>query len=136
MKKILFLSAGTPCRAIVSKAIMEKDLNGKKEIVSFDGAGIKSDANINENALKILQEEKIDISLLQPKTLSDVAENEYDLILTICEHSKELCPTFPQQVPSIHLEFPVIDQEDEETCREFVAKLRKVAKDIILKELA
>lgn len=134
MKKVLFLSAGSPCRAVVAKAILSKDLKENKE-VSFDGAGIDENKKINENAIKILQEEGIDLETLSPKILKDVKENHYDLVLTICEHSKEICPKFPKQIPTIHLEFPIIDNENEKTCREFVARLRKVAEPIILREL-
>jgi arsenate reductase len=135
MKKVLFLSAGTPCRAVMAKAILTKDLKEKSEIF-FDGAGIENNKEINDNAIKILVEEGIDISSLMPKILSDVAESDYDLVVTICEHSKEICPVFPKAIPTIHLEFPIIDQEDEKTCREFVARLRRLAAPIILRELS
>lgn len=135
MKRVLFLSAGTPCRAVMAQAIMQKDLKESSDVI-FDGAGIEDNSSINENAIKILVEEGIDISKLEPKTLESVKENPYDLILTICEHSKEICPTFPNAIPTIHLEFPVIDAEDESTCREYVAKLRKVAKPLLQRELA
>lgn len=68
MKKVLFLSAGSPCRAVVAKAILSKDLKENKE-VSFDGAGIDENKKINENAIKILQEEGIDLETLSPKIL-------------------------------------------------------------------
>ncbi len=135
MKKVLFLSAGTPCRAVMAKAIMTKDFIEQNDI-EFDGAGIEDNQEINENAMKILLEEGVDLSTLVPKTLSHVMDNEYDLVVTICHYSKEICPVFPHNIPTIHLEFPIIDSEDEKTCREFVAKLRRVAKPVIQKELA
>lgn len=134
MKKVLFLSSGSPCRAVMAKAIMTKDFLENKDVV-FDGAGIEENKKINENAMKILQEEGVDITTLIPKTIADVKENEYNLVITICNHAKEICPIFPNSVPTLHLEFPIIDDEDEKTCREFVAKVRKVAKPTILREL-
>lgn len=134
MKSVLFLSAGSPCRAIMAKSILTKDLEVEKFL--FDGAGLEGDYEVNDNALKIIQEEGIDPQSLEPKILSDVIDNSYDLVITICNHSKEICPTFPQPIPTIHLEFPVIDKEDEKTCRDFVAKVRKVAATVILKELS
>ncbi len=103
--------------------------------MNFIGAGLENNNVINENAMKILVEEGIDISKLAPKTLQDVEENDFDLILTICSHSKEMCPKFPKVVPTIHMEFPVIDNENEATCRALVQKIKTQVKAIILKSI-
>ncbi len=134
MKNILLLSAGSPCRAIMAETILKKYIDESLGL-NFIGAGLENNNVINENAMKILVEEGIDISKLAPKTLQDVEENDFDLILTICSHSKEMCPKFPKVVPTIHMEFPVIDNENEATCRALVQKIKTQVKAIILKSI-
>ncbi len=134
MKKVLLLSAGNPCRAIIAASILTKYVDANLDI-NFVGAGLENNNIINENAMKILIEEGIDISKLSPKILEDVEDSDFDLILTICSHSKEKCPKFPKITPTIHMEFPVIDNEDEATCRALVQRIKTKAKSIILKSI-
>ena len=135
MKKVLLLSSGSPCRAIMAETILKKYVDKNLEL-DFVGAGIEKDNEINKNAMKILAEEGIEVEKLKPKILNEVEEEDFDLILTICSHSKEICPQFPRRVPTLHMEFPVIVNEDETTCRELVHKIKTKVKDLIVRELS
>lgn len=134
MKKVLLLSAGSPCRAIMAESILTKYIDESLNI-DFVGAGLENNDTINENAMKILVEEGIDVSKLTPKTLKDVEDGDFDLILTICSHSKEICPKFPRITPTIHMEFPVIDNEDESTCKALAQRIKTKIKPLILKSI-
>jgi len=134
MKKVLLLSAGSPCRAIMAEAILTKYVDENLDI-DFVGAGLEDNSTINENAIKILIEEGIDVSKLTPRILEDVEDNDFDLVLTICSHSKEICPKFPKITPTIHMEFPVIDNEDEATCKALAQRIKTKVKPIILKSI-
>ena len=132
MKRVLLLSAGSPCRAIMAEAILKKYTNEVDDI-EFIGAGLERNEHINESAIEVLKEEGIDISNLTPKVLDDVVEDSFDLVLTICSHSREICPKFPRRVPTIHMEFPIIENENKETCKELAQRLKTKVKPIILK---
>ena len=134
MKKVLLLSAGSPCRAIMAESILKKYVDESFDI-DFVGAGLEGNSTINENAMKILIEEGIDVTKLTPKTLEDVEDFDFDLVLTICSHSKEICPKFTRVTPTIHMEFPIIDNEDEATCKALAEKIRTKVKPIILKSI-
>lgn len=134
MKKVLLLSAGSPCRAIMAESILTKYVD-KNLNVEFIGAGLEKDTIINENAMKILIEEGIDVSKLRPKILEDVEDGDFDLVLTICSHSKEICPKFPRIAPTIHMEFPIIDNEDEATCKDLAHRIKTKVQPIILKSI-
>jgi arsenate reductase len=134
MKKVLLLSAGSPCRAIMAEAILKKYID-KNEEIDFIGAGLEDNNTINENAMKILKEEGIDVNQLNPKVLEDVENTYFDLVLTICSHSKEICPQFPRPAPTIHMEFPIIENENETTCRDLVQKIKQKVKPIILRNI-
>jgi len=134
MKKVLLLSAGSPCRAIMAESLLKKYVDTNLNI-DFVGAGLENNSTINENAMKILIEEGIDVSKLTPKVLEDVEDGDFDLVLTICSHSKEICPKFPRVTPTIHMEFPVIDNEDEATCKALAQRIKTKVAPIILKSI-
>jgi arsenate reductase len=134
MKRVLLLSAGSPCRAVMAEAILKKYID-KKENIDFVGVGIEPKNIINKNIMKILAEEGIDTSKLIPKILKDVEDIDFDLILIICSHSKEICPQFPRVVPTIHMEFPIINNENEVTCRALAQRIKSKVKPIILKSI-
>jgi len=134
MKKVLLLSAGSPCRAIMAESLLKKYVD-KILNIDFVGAGLEKNSIIDENAMKILIEEGIDVNKLTPRVLEDVEESDFDLVLTICSHSKEICPKFPKVTPTIHMEFPVINNEDEATCRALAQRIKTKIKPIILKSI-
>ena len=134
MKRVLLLSAGSPCRAIVAESILKKYIDHSLDI-DFVGAGLEVNNEINKNAMKILLEENIDVEKIVPKELKDVENMEFDLVITMCSHSKEVCPKFTKNVPTIHMEFPIIDNEDEATCRGLVKQIKNKLKPIILKSI-
>ncbi|WP_458699514.1 hypothetical protein ACKGJI_06695 [Sulfurospirillum sp. 1307] len=137
MKRVLLLSAGSPCRAIMAEGLLKKYINENNNIenIKFIGAGLESHDNINKNALKILKEEGINFSELKPRIIDDIVEEDFDLILTICSHSKEICPHFPKEISTIHMEFPIIDEENESTCKELAKRLKTKALPMILKSV-
>ena len=135
MKKVLLLSAGSPCRAIIAETILNKYID-KNLGIEFVGAGLEENTKINKNAMKLLVDEGVDIEKLKPKILSEVEDEDFDLILTICAHSKEICPLFPRVVPTIHMEFPTIIDEDETTCKELAMRIKTKVKPLIIRELS
>lgn len=134
MKKVLILSAGNPCRAIVAEALTTKYLRQDSGIEVI-GAGVSNDGSINAYAMDNLQKEGIDVSTLKPRELCDVLQDSYELIVTLCDHSKEQCPVFPRAVTTIHMGMPVIEN-DEEACEELFQKIKTKLVPLIESELA
>lgn len=74
---------------------------------------------LNQRAVRVMNEQSIDISRHYSKTLDDLKEIEFDLVITVCDHASESCPIFPGRVRVIHHNFddpPRLTQgiEDEE----------------------
>ena len=40
-----------------------------------------------------------------PRHLIAVINNDYDLVVTVCDHAQETCPMFPKPVKTIHVGF-------------------------------
>ena len=134
MKHVLLLSAGNPCRAIVAEALSNKYITNR-EPISVIGAGVSNDGTINQHAMKALEEEGINTQNLKPRMLEEVMHQPFDLVVTLCDHSRENCPVFPYSVSTIHMGFPVID-DDEAACKELIAKVKTKLVPLIQSELA
>lgn len=134
MKKVLLLCSGSPLRAAIAEEILRKniDINLDLELAS---AGLEKVDIINKTVIKILEEEGIDAKVLKPKVLDEVAEMDFDLIITMFAYSKEICPKFPKVVPTLHIEFPMIINENEVAYKALIEKVKTKVKEVLLKEL-
>ena len=100
-KRVLILCTGNSCRSIIAEAL----INAKLEGISADSSGVKASGRVNPNAKKLLEEKGIWKEEYHSKTLDTVINNDYDLIVTVCDHANETCPMFPKAVKVIHVGF-------------------------------
>lgn len=107
-KKVLVLCTGNSCRSIIAEALINAKLDG----ISAHSSGVKASGIVNPNAKKILEQKAIWKDKYHSKTLDTVLNNEYDLIITVCDHAKESCPIFPKPIPKIHVGFEDPDGKD------------------------
>lgn len=122
-KKVLILCTGNSCRSIIAEAL----INAKLEGISADSSGVKASGKVNPNAKKLLEKKGIWKSEYHSKTLETVIENDYDLIVTVCDHANETCPMFPKPIKKIHVGFEDPDGKGfeafEKTYKEIEEKL-------------
>ena len=100
-KKVLILCTGNSCRSIIAEAL----INSKLEGFSSDSSGVKASGRVNPNAQKLLEQKGIWDSKYHSKTIDKVIENEYDLVVTVCDNANETCPMFPNATKVIHVGF-------------------------------
>ncbi len=100
-KKVLVLCTGNSCRSIIAEALINAKLDG----VSADSSGVRASGRVNPNAQKLLSDKGIWKDEYHSKVLDTVIENEYDLVITVCDHANETCPMFPRPAPKIHVGF-------------------------------
>ena len=101
MKKVLILCTGNSCRSIIAEALINAKLDG----ISADSSGVRASGRVNPNAKKLLEEKGIWKEEYHSKTIDTVINNEYDLVVTVCDHANETCPMFPKAVKVIHVGF-------------------------------
>ena len=123
-KKVLVLCTGNSCRSIIAEAL----LNAKLEGVSADSSGVRASGKVNPNAEKLLKEKGIWKDEYHSKTLDEVIDNEYDLIVTVCDHAKETCPMFPRPAPKIHVGFEDPDGKGYEA---FEATYKEIEEELL-----
>jgi arsenate reductase len=67
-------------------------------------AGIEAHG-MNARAVRVMQEAGVDISRQSSKTVSQLLAEPLDLVITVCGHADEHCPTFPGNVRVVHVGF-------------------------------
>jgi arsenate reductase (thioredoxin) len=97
-KKLLILCTGNSCRSQMAEAYFRKFHGTTIEVFS---AGIEKHG-LNPTALRVLQEDGIDTTMLFSKTIEEIDYNTADILLTVCDHAKETCPVVPSQAKKSH----------------------------------
>jgi arsenate reductase len=101
-KKVLILCTGNSCRSIMAEALINAKLGDCVEAFS---SGIKASGKVNPNAQALLESKAYWRDDYHSKVIETVLNNEFDLVVTVCDHANETCPMFPKAVKTIHVGF-------------------------------
>ena len=107
-KKVLVLCTGNSCRSIIAEAVLNKYLDG----VSAYSSGVKASGKVNPNAKKVLQNDGSWDDKYHSKTLDEVLDIEFDMVVTVCDNAQENCPIFPKKTKVIHVGYEDPDGKD------------------------
>jgi arsenate reductase len=69
-------------------------------------AGTVPASRINAHAVKAMAEVGVFISSRRPKPAASLAGEAWDLVVTVCDHAREVCPFFAHPGEQIHVGFP------------------------------
>lgn len=131
-KNILFLCTGNSCRSQMAEGWGKKFLTEKFNIYS---AGTKKHG-LNPNAVEVMKEVGVDISLHTSNTTDELGETKMDLVFTVCSDAHETCPIFPGG-KIIHVGFDdpprlTKDLTDREEILSVYRRVRDEIKDFVL----
>ena len=101
-KNVLVLCTGNSCRSQMAEAILNQDMGSQVRGLS---AGTSPQPKVADGAIQALKLAGLPTAGLYPKTIDDVLNEHFDLVVTVCDNAKESCPIFPRPVPRIHLPF-------------------------------
>jgi arsenate reductase (thioredoxin) len=130
-KKVLILCTGNSCRSIIAEALINAKLDG----ISADSSGVRASGKVNPNAKKLLEEKGIWKEEYHSKTIDKVIDNDYDLIVTVCDHANETCPVFPKASKVVHIGFEDPDGKGFEAFEETYKEIETVLLPKILEIL-
>jgi len=99
--KVLFLCTGNSCRSQMAEG-WARQLRG--EAIEAYSAGIETHG-LNPHAVQVMAEAGVDISGQRSKNVAEVADVEFDIVVTVCGHAHETCPFFPGKATVIHVGF-------------------------------
>ncbi len=126
--KIGFICTGNSARSQIAEGYAKhfaRFTNIKVEVFS---AGSNPAGYVHPLAVKVMQEDFIDISKQWSKSLEDIPYNELDIVITLCGDAAESCPHVPSAYTE-HWDIPdpakISGSEDER-----IAFFRKVRDEI------
>jgi arsenate reductase (thioredoxin) len=127
--KILILCTGNSCRSQMAHGFLQSfDKNLK-----VCSAGTEPAKQVNPKAVKVMQEAGIDISSHVPKRVDQYLNDEWDYVITVCDHANETCPAFLGKVKNrLHIGFE--DPSHATGTEEFIWSKFRTVRDEIRKE--
>jgi arsenate reductase len=99
---VLVLCTGNSCRSQMAEVLLNHDLAGRVRALS---AGTRPQLKVADGAIAALKQAGLPTGGLQPKDIDAVMNEDIDLVVTVCDNAKEVCPIFPRPIPAIHLPF-------------------------------
>jgi len=133
MKNVLILCTGNSCRSIIAEALVNHYLGDK---ITAYSSGVRASGRVNPNARKVLEAHGIWRDEYHSKTLETMIDQEYDLVVTVCDHAKESCPMFPKPVKTVHVGFEDPDGKPYEAFEATFEEIKTTLLLVIEKELA
>ena len=98
---ILFLCTGNSCRSQMAEAWTKHLKHG--EITAFSAGIVRH--GLNPYAARAMEEAAVDMSGQHSKTVDELPESAFDVVVTLCGHAQETCPFFPGDVRRVHRGF-------------------------------
>lgn len=100
--KILILCTGNSCRSQMAHGFLQS-FDSKLIVRS---AGTEPATQVNPKAIEVMLESGIDIGGHTPRMVDQYLKEEWDYVITVCDHANETCPLFTGKVKNrIHLGF-------------------------------
>ena len=99
--RVLILCTGNSARSQMAEGILREDGGEMFEVFS---AGTRA-SFVRQEAIQAMAEIGIDISGHRSKNVDEFAGQEFDFVITVCDHANEICPVFPGKTRRIHHSF-------------------------------
>nr|WP_245529724.1 arsenate reductase ArsC [Calditerrivibrio nitroreducens] len=128
-KNLLFLCTGNSCRSQMAEGYGRIYLGDRYNVYS---AGTEKHG-LNPYMVKVMEEDGVDLSNHYSKTVSELKDIDFDIVVTVCGDANERCPVYLKRGKLIHKGFedPAKFQGDEEEKLEFFRKIRDQIKNYI-----
>jgi ArsR family transcriptional regulator, arsenate/arsenite/antimonite-responsive transcriptional repressor / arsenate reductase (thioredoxin) len=101
-RRVLFLCTGNSTRSQIAEALLERMSDGTVEAASA-GSHPKP---LHPNAVRVLKKRGIDISGHRTKHLDEFLSQRFDMVITLCDRVREVCPEFPSHPQLVHWSVP------------------------------
>jgi len=101
-KRVLILCTGNACRSQMAEDLWELLGKGKWE---SESAGSKPSGYVQPLAIEAMKELGRDLSSHQSKSLEQFQDQQFDLVVTVCDNKKKACPVFPGAKQTLHWPF-------------------------------
>ncbi|MCY3572323.1 MAG: arsenate reductase ArsC [Chloroflexi bacterium] len=123
--RILVICTGNRARSQMAHGWL-RQLGGDRVVVSSAGTEPKG---VHPIAVRVMNEVGVDISHHTSDHVDRYLEDDFELVLTVCDSAKESCPVFPGAARTLHRSFedPDYPEMNEE---ELTAVFRSIRDEI------
>jgi arsenate reductase len=109
-KRVLILCTGNSARSQMAEGLLRHDAGDRFDVES---AGTLP-GQVRPEAIVVMRELGIDITGQRSKNVSEFDGQQFDLVITVCDHARETCPVFFGSTRRLHHDFedPAAVQDD------------------------
>jgi arsenate reductase len=100
-KKVLFICTHNSARSQIAEGLMNAFFGDDYTAWS---AGTEP-TQVNPYAIKVMEEVGIDVTAHHSKGMESFLAQDFDYVVTVCDHANEACPFFPGGKERIHKGF-------------------------------
>jgi arsenate reductase (thioredoxin) len=101
-QRVLVLCTGNSARSQMAEGFLRHEAGDRFDVFS---AGTKPSC-VRPEAIAAMGEVGIDISAHRSKSVEEFVGQEFDYVITVCDHAREACPVFPGRPHKIHWSLP------------------------------
>ena len=104
--RVLFLCTGNSARSQMAEGLLRNLASDRFEVLS---AGTIA-SFVRPQAIAVMNEIGIDISGHRSKSADEFLDDEFDYVITVCDHANQRCPVFGGPAKRLHwsIDDPVI----------------------------
>jgi len=128
MKKtsVLFVCTHNSARSQMAEGLLRDRYGDRYDVYS---AGTER-THVRPLAIEVMDELDIDLSDHTSKTIDDLGDRTFDVVVTVCDDAREACPYLPAEKKNVHRSF------DDPSAAEGTAEERRVVFRRVRNELA
>ena len=97
-KKVLFICTGNACRSQIAHGLLNDLASSQFEVFS---AG-SHPSQVHPISVAVMEEIGIDISRHTSDYIDEYLNKGINIVITVCDNDKNVCPIFPENVKRIH----------------------------------
>ena len=102
--KLLILCTGNSCRSQMAEGLFRHQAKLMGKDVEVCSAGVETHG-LNPKAVEAMAQIGIDISKHESQHVDTFLNTGITHVITVCDHAREVCPFFPEEVKFQHAPF-------------------------------
>lgn len=100
-KHVIIVCTGNSCRSQMAEALWRHAAGDRFEVFS---AGTHP-SGVHPLARQVIEELGIEMASQFSKNIFAMADRPFDLVITVCDDAKDICPVFPRAARQLHWPF-------------------------------
>ena len=127
--RILVLCTGNSARSQIAEALLVVRGAGR---IAAASAGASPASHVSSSALEVLREHGIQWEGREPKGIAAFDGQRFDLVITVCDHARDVCPYFAGARVQVHwgMPDPAAVQDEAERRRAFAGTYDRLARRV------